>query len=116
MKVKKLTAEDITVTLTAEPEDIPVRGNAMASGDDRHDKRVEDQIIADLESGNEWAWCCAKVTGTYMGLRATAYLGACSYKNAEDFRRDGYYTDLVNDCLRDLQQQLNDLIRRNTTK
>lgn len=70
-------------------EDVPVRGNASASGDDAFDKRVEDEIIARLEAGDMSAWFCAKVTAyvelpcpILHGVHTLAgvdYLGCCSY-------------------------------------
>ena len=47
----------IEFTVTALPECVGVVGNAMASGDDDFDKECEDKILADLDGGNEWAWC-----------------------------------------------------------
>ena len=94
------------VELTAEPEHIPVRGNAIVSGDDDYDKEVEDSIISDLEKGNKWAWCCAAVEVSYVcpccGHEPdshTEYLGGCSYKDADDFKRGGYYCGMIKDAL-----------------
>ena len=86
----RLTPEMCTFTIECTPEDAPVRGNAMASGDDALDKEVEDQIIADLE-WNEWAWCVVKVTCRYGRASGAQYLGGCSYKDESDFSSpDGY--------------------------
>jgi hypothetical protein len=41
-----VTLSDVTITLTCEPEDVPVRGNAMASGDDAYDRKVENRILS----------------------------------------------------------------------
>ena len=94
----KITRETpgIEITLTCEEEYERVRGNAMASGDDAVDKECEDSIIADLESGNPWAWCCAHVIVTWYGFKGEDYLGMCSYKSEEDFREPGgYFDDMV---------------------
>lgn len=41
---KKLTKEDVDITVRAEQDHIPVRGNAIASGDDLVDRGVEEEI------------------------------------------------------------------------
>jgi hypothetical protein len=88
----------VSYTIEALPEDMSVRGNAMASGDDAYDKEVEDAIIADLEAGNEWAWCTVKVTCTLeisSGHTWTgeAYLSGCSYRNERDFLEANDYAE-----------------------
>lgn len=90
-----------TITITAEPEEIPVRGNALASGDDAEDRAEEDRIIAEAE-WNAWAWCTVKVTASYAGLEGTAYLGACSYRDEKDFRAGGYLEGMTDEALEDL--------------
>jgi hypothetical protein len=99
MELRKLTIDDVTVTLRAEPEDVPVRGNAVASGDDATDREVEDKIIADLERGSEWAWCCAVVEVSWGSFKNVATLGCCSYRSEEDFRASGYYDEMVSEAL-----------------
>lgn len=108
---KQLTEDDVVFTITAEPEDVPVRGNAIASGDDEYDREVEDKILDDL-TWNEWAWCCVKVTARLKGtaLEGTDYLGCCSYSGVEEFcKPGGYYEDMKDRALEDLQQQLDSL-------
>jgi hypothetical protein len=88
--------ELITLTLTADAEDIPVRGNATASGDDAADKKYEDGIIARLESGDEWAWCYAALEATCGDYSAHDGLGCCCYTDAADFMSPGgYFDDMV---------------------
>ena len=108
--MKKLTVADVTWTLRPEPEDCSVRGNALASGDDEQDKACEDNIIRELDNGNEWAWCCAVLTGRYKGLKAVETLGCCSYASEADFRQPGgYFDDMQASVLADLQAQLEDI-------
>lgn len=99
---------DIEITVSAELDEIPVRGNAIASGNDADDKAVEDEIIARVESGDVWAWCTVRVRVTYRGvLSADSYLGACSYAGEAEFRADsGYYGDLVDECIAELNKRL----------
>lgn len=74
------------MTFEALEEDVEVYGNAIASGDDEVDREVERLIFERLDRGDIYAWFCAKVTATWRGFEGTAYLGACSYENAEDFK------------------------------
>lgn len=86
---------DIEITVHVKPSTIPVRGNAMASGDDDFDFETENRIIAKAEN-NVWAWCDITVRGTWKGLTGEAHLGACSYDSEKDFRENsGYFDDMV---------------------
>jgi hypothetical protein len=97
---------EIRYTLECLPEEIPIRGNAMASGDDNFDRETENQIIADYESGNEWAWCCVKMTATCGGFEGTDFLSGCNYANEEDFRAGGYFEDMQQEAYADLLNTL----------
>lgn len=80
------------------PDDVPVRGNASAI-DEETDRETEADIARQLDSGNEWAWCCVHVTLTLgTGLSADSYLGACSYSSERAFVRGGYYRDMVREA------------------
>jgi hypothetical protein len=87
--------ELVTLTLTAEDEDIPVRGNASASDDPEADKRYEDEIIARLDSGDVWAWCYVVVKATCGDHTATDSLGGCCYRDEVDFMSPGGYFDCM---------------------
>ncbi len=94
-----------TVTLECEPEQETIYGNASAI-DEETDRETERYILAELESGNEWAWCSVKVTVRFCDLSATDYLGCCSYESEAAFKADGYYTDMVRCGCVDLVAQL----------
>jgi hypothetical protein len=106
MKIRKLTKEDVTIEVQALEEYTQVRGNATSSGDDAADKECEDTIIKNLESGNEWAWCTIKVTASWNERTCSTYLGCCSYDSKEDFLKDNYYTDLVDEAIDGLNKIL----------
>lgn len=108
-----IPADEVTYTLECLPEDIGVRGNALASGDDGEDRRAEDAIIADLEAGNEWAWCCVKVTAEWNGFEGKDYLGGCSYASEDDFKQPGgYYDDMKQQALDDLYRTVRSAVER----
>lgn len=96
-----------TIEVFAEPEDIPVRGFAMASGDDALDREVENEIMARVSAGNVWAWAIIEVRASYGGVSASDYLGCCSYKSEVDFisARD-YYPDMVKEATRRLAEKV----------
>ena len=102
MKTKNELLNEIEITVTAHESNIPVRGNAIVSGDNIFDRQVENKILEELEY-NEWAWCDITVMASIRGIRGYAYLGACSYKSKEDFiNANDYYTDLVSEATDDL--------------
>jgi hypothetical protein len=100
-----------TITLYNEPEDTPIRGNAIASGDDAIDRETEDALIADVESGNDWAWCIVIVRASFAGQEGYATLGACSYKSAADFEANSdYYEDMREQALDNLTDDVHYLL------
>lgn len=89
-----LTIDDVTWTVEALPEETPIEGNALVSGDDATDTAAEDAIREQLESGNVWAWCTVRVTGeTDDGREHSEYLGCCNYESRVDFIKNSGYCD-----------------------
>lgn len=99
--MRHLTIDDIKWRVEVQDEHEPVRGNALASGDDDTDRQCEDEIIARLERGDIWAWCCARVVGEWEDIEADGYLGCCSYVDEVDFRAPGGYFDDMQSEIRD---------------
>lgn len=97
MKEYQVTEDGITYTLYVEQDDMPVRGNAMASGNDAEDREYEDEIIARLNDGDVWAWAQVTVKASIEidGHEFTGedYLGGCSYDDVTDFMEHGVYWD-----------------------
>ena len=84
------------VRLIATQDDTPVRGNAMASGDDEEDRRYEDMILERLNNGDVWAWAQVEVQATLPdGRTGSAYLGGCCYEDEKDFKQGGYYEGMI---------------------
>lgn len=94
------------VRLIATQDDTPVRGNAIASGDDEEDRKYEDLILARLATGDVWAWAQVEVQATLPdGRTGSAYLGGCCYKDEADFKEcGGYYEDMIADALCDAER------------
>ena len=71
MKWKPFSREEVSIQIKAEPELIPVEGNASASGDDAFDREVEHNILCRIQQGDVWAWAMVTVTVS-SGLRPGA--------------------------------------------
>lgn len=116
--MRKIRPDEVVFSVHAEQDDIPVRGNALASGDAKADKRYEDRIIRRLESGDVWAWAHVTVKATLTlpdgsTIEGSASLGGCCYRNEKDFTRPGgYYDDMKHEALADLQRAIENEITR----
>ena len=86
--------KEITFSTECQSEQEQVAGNAMASGDDQVDAECNAEIYRQLDSGNEWAWCCVRVVAEWNSLEGDDYLGCCSYASEEDFQSGGYFEDM----------------------
>lgn len=97
---------NITYTIHLHPECEAVRGNALASGDAALDRAAEDDILAELRRGNEWAWCTVEVRATAelggVSFQGTSCLGCCSYKDETNFREGGYFESMCDEAKDDL--------------
>lgn len=104
LKLKKVTENDVDVVIKCLPED--------SSPFDHIDERdIAEKVRDDYFNGNDWAWCCVKVIVTHKqaDFVSIQYLGACSYENEEDFKKDTYYQDMVNEAIRDIQYQMEEM-------
>jgi hypothetical protein len=115
------TSNHLTYTLSIEPDDLDVRGNALASGDDAEDRRAEEQILARLDNGDTWAWASVTVTAALdvadgaetLTFKGCDHLGACSYGDTADFITENpYWSDLKAGALDDLVRNLSAAVTR----
>lgn len=111
MITKEEFAKQVEISVNAVYDEIPVRGNAMASGDAEEDRAYEDEIIARLHAGDIWAWAEVCVKGKWNDLVATDYIGACTYKDEEGFKQDDYYEDMVNTVIDELWDQAQQIVK-----
>jgi len=103
--IEKLRAL-VKIQLDCEQEYASIKGNACAI-DPETDAKEEIRIHRALSRGNEWAWCCAKLTVSYDSLESVEYLGCCSYESAEDFKlNSGYYEDMIKEALNSIADSL----------
>ncbi len=88
-----------TVALTLEPELDDPRDHFI-------DPYQDHDVLKGIDSGR-YLWFCAKVAVLCDGREIAAeYLGACCYASAEDFRRDGYFRDMVREACREARRAL----------
>lgn len=88
--------------------DVPLRGNALASGDDAVDRKAEQVIREKLAAGQEWAWCDLEVRAEVQDgyLTGSDFLGACSYDDLQDFIREGgYFHDMSVNAITELRMK-----------
>jgi hypothetical protein len=109
--MRKLTADDVTFHVTFEQDELSVRGNALASGDDDADREEEERILTELRHGNMLAWCCVTVSAQWRHHTGYATLGACSFDSESDFEESGYADDMRIEALADLNADLEALAR-----
>jgi len=104
--MRKLTEKDVEFTLECLPEFTPIEGNCCAI-DEETDRRQEQLVRDQLEAGNDWAWCCVKVSAKWEGFEGTDFLGCCSYESEEQFKQPGgYYEDMLKVALDDLNAEI----------
>lgn len=107
LNIEELTEDDVEFEIECQEEIEPVKGNAIVSGDAEFDKKVENQIIEQLEQGNEWAWCTIRVVAKWKDFFGDDYLGGCSYKSEQDFiESNDYYQDMKTNALAELNKKV----------
>ena len=105
MNYQEMSIEELErhhdIRVIAKQDEIPVRGNALASGNDEEDRKYEDEILERLDSGDVWAWANVEVEVTLPdGRKGSAYLGCCNYEDEQGFKQDGgYYRDMILDAI-----------------
>lgn len=95
-----------SVRINASQDDLPVRGNCIATEDEEFDKKVEDEILERLDNGDVWAWADVEVQATLPdGRTGSAYLGGCCYEDEADFKRGGYYEGMILAAVEDAESK-----------
>ena len=97
---------DKVVVMNVNYSDIPVRGNLVVTEDDERDRQLEDSVIARLDDGDIWAWADVEIYVEIDGVKSESeYIGGCSYVDAEDFIKCGYYEDMVARCINSIKER-----------
>jgi len=107
MNIRPIAGEEAVICVLAEPDHVPVEGNASASGDDDFDREVEHNILCRLQQGDVWAWAAVTVVVAWGQFEGRAHLGCCSYADENDFRQPGcYFDDMVEEALEELNRSV----------
>lgn len=100
----------VTYTLTVDQEDIEIKGNVLASGNEDDDRKAEEWTYHELERGNIFAWCWARVVAKADGFEGSDSLGCISCRGREEFERL-FLPDLKTNALDDLRRVLKATIK-----
>jgi hypothetical protein len=77
IKLRKLTAAEVTFEVTTEHEVCSVEGH-FATDEPELDRKLEAEIIERLNNGDDSAWCCVVVHARWNGYEGWDCLGGCS--------------------------------------
>jgi len=92
---KSLLLAHCEIDVTALHEDIRLE-ECFWGGALEQDLKNRNNILEDLNNGNNWAWCCARISINFFGEVFSEYLSECSFKDSQDFiTNSGYYEDML---------------------
>lgn len=113
MQAKRLTLADVQVRIVAEPEDTTPLDSYCVPGiiskDDPDAHRFVEKVQEMIDEYGLWGWCCVRVEVRLGPLVGKEYLGGCSYEGENEFRNGGYYEQMVEAALSNLQYQVDEL-------
>lgn len=98
--MRKLKESEVEFSISIQDEDI--------SPDGQFDDPETLAYVKEQMELNPWGWCIVKVTASWEGFKGSDYLGGCSYKDEEDFKKGGYLEQMKAEALKDLNQTLSD--------
>ena len=77
---------------------------------DPSELEAHEDFVTDVErmvdKFGDWGWCIVKVTASWENFEGTAYLGGCSYEGLADFEKCGCYTDLLQESVDELNNNI----------
>jgi len=105
MNIHELQKNEIQFIVSIETEEVSIFDH-FDSGDSSSDREMEKNIIRRLDRGDLWAWCIVIVVAKYGDISGMDHLGCCSYKDENEFRECGYYNDMCDRALEDLNKRI----------
>jgi hypothetical protein len=91
-------ATKFSLTLTTQPEEESPEQSERRTGSAPGYAKAVREVMETAEG--RWGWCTVKIAVKANGKEGTAYLGNCSYKNAEDFvKTSDYFQQMVEEAL-----------------
>lgn len=112
MPAKRLTIHDVRLSITASPEGITPANSyriPVIKTDEEELKRFVSDVEDMVGKYDLWGWCQVEVKAKLGSLSGSAYLGSCSYEDEADFKRGGYYEQMVEEAIEELQAQVDEL-------
>lgn len=103
--MRKLLESEVEFSFECLPEESHPRDH-FASGEEQYDREDIAKVLEELEKGNEWGWCCIKVTAKWKQFTGSDFLGCCSYSSQKDFETDEYYSDMKTQALEALNNAI----------
>lgn len=109
--LRQLTRSEVDFERSTEPDDTPIEGNVLASGDAKLDQEAEREVLERLQNDDHSAWCGVVVRARWTSAAGVTYEGRASlwgciltdrYSDA-DVARDH---DLEGEALADLNARL----------
>lgn len=101
---RKIRQDEVTISIIPEDEDFTPNDGMYADG-------FAESVAEMVDEHGLWGWCSVNVQVEFAGLTGNAYLGGCSYKGEDDFKQCGYYEDMVNEAMQDLQSQVDKVVQ-----
>jgi hypothetical protein len=101
-----MEVNEMRITTHVEQDDIPVQGNLIASGDEAFDKQCEDEALTRLAKGDEWAWASVEVRAQVGEFIGRDTLGGCSFKDFNEFKTSGIWSEMVSNAIEDLKKNM----------
>jgi hypothetical protein len=110
MPAIRVNRDNVEITIDIEPSDDPPEASfydaETNTWQEPHPNFAKHVHELEQVSDGDWAWCDVTVTARFSDLTGTAFLGQRSYKDEADFKSDGYYEQMVDDAIRELQQHI----------
>jgi len=109
MNIRPIRREEAMIRVLAEPDHVPVEGNACVSGNESFDLEVEHNILCRLQQEDVWAWAAVTIVVSWGLFEARTHLGCCSYADETDFKQPGgYFDDMVAEALDELNRTVSE--------
>ena len=110
MPAIRVSRDNVQITIEIEPSVDPPEASfydpESNSWQEPHPNFAKQVHELEQVADGDWAWCDVTVTARFSDLTGTAYLGQCSYKDEADFKADGYYDQMVDEAIEELQQHI----------